>query len=248
MQKANYFNMLRLKEIITTDIVTAEDIYGDHNWTHNLVILNFSLKIFKLMVYIFNISYFLGFFWYIFCDEMLPTDIENESNYFITNFDVDERHEETDRSNSETGILLVYYMFTSLSTVGFGDFHPRSNAERFFCSIILLFGVAIFSYVMATFTDILTEYNDLNADLDQGDRLTQFFGLLQIFNEDCPLSSDLISKIEDFFHYKWAQDTNQAMSLEQEVYMLNQLPDHVLISLYTKFLFREFMSTFVETF
>ena len=39
-------------------------------------------------------------------------------------------------------------MFTSLSTVGFGDYHPRSDLERLLCSAILIFGVSIFSYVM----------------------------------------------------------------------------------------------------
>ena len=55
-------------------------------------------------------------------------------------------------------IIVVYYAFTSLSTVGFGDYHPRSNEERLFCSMILLFGVAIFSYMMGIFIEILNNY------------------------------------------------------------------------------------------
>lgn len=50
---------------------------------------------------------------------------------------------------------MTYYAFTTLSTVGFGDFHPRSNAERTVCAFILLIGVAIFSYVMGNFIEIL---------------------------------------------------------------------------------------------
>lgn len=217
MQKADYFNKLRLKDMIKNDHMRADDIYGDHNLIHFLVIFNFSLKVFKLMVIIFNISFFFGFFWFIFCDEMMPDHEDNESGYFISNFQMYEDHSVESRSDSETGIILVYYMFTSLSTVGFGDFHPRSNTERFVCSMILLFGVAIFSYVMATFTEILVEYKDLNADLDEGDRLTQFFGLLQKFNEDCPISSELIVKIEEFFDYKWSQDRNQAIDDDDEI-------------------------------
>jgi len=45
-------------------------------------------------------------------------------------------------------IILMYFSFTSLTTVGFGDFNPRSNVERLFISFGLLFGVAIFSYIM----------------------------------------------------------------------------------------------------
>jgi hypothetical protein len=55
-------------------------------------------------------------------------------------------------------IILTYFAFTSLSTVGFGDYHPRSNSERLLCGFILLFGVAIFSYCMGNFIGILASF------------------------------------------------------------------------------------------
>ena len=72
----------------------------------------------------------------------------------------------------------MYFSFTSLSTVGFGDYNPRSDMERLFCALILLFGVAIFSYIMGIFISILGTYKSLNADLDDGDNLSKFFGLI----------------------------------------------------------------------
>ena len=51
---------------------------------------------------------------------------------------------------------ILYFSFTSLSTVGFGDYHPTNDIERLIGAFILLFGVAIFSVVMSNFTDILT--------------------------------------------------------------------------------------------
>ena len=51
---------------------------------------------------------------------------------------------------------ILYFSFTTLSTVGFGDYHPTNDIERFIGAFILLFGVAIFSIVMGNFTDILT--------------------------------------------------------------------------------------------
>ena len=50
---------------------------------------------------------------------------------------------------------MVYFAFTSLSTIGFGDFHPHSDAERVVIAIVLLFGVAIFSYMLGIFIEIL---------------------------------------------------------------------------------------------
>jgi len=42
-----------------------------------------------------------------------------------------------------------------LSTVGFGDFNPKSDAERIVCSVIMVAGVAIFGYVMNNFLEII---------------------------------------------------------------------------------------------
>ena len=48
-------------------------------------------------------------------------------------------------------IMLTYFMFTSLSTVGFGDRRPCSDNERLVGAFLLMFGVSIFSYVMGSF-------------------------------------------------------------------------------------------------
>ena len=42
----------------------------------------------------------------------------------------------------------MYFAFTSLSTVGFGDFYPVSDLERVVGSFVLLIGVAMFSYIL----------------------------------------------------------------------------------------------------
>jgi hypothetical protein len=71
--------------------------------------------------------------------------------------------------------------------VGFGDYAPRGNIERFFGAFMLLFGVAIFSYIMGNFIDILSQAQNYSASLDDGDTLTKFFGIIQKFNLEKPL-------------------------------------------------------------
>lgn len=44
----------------------AENIAIDNNNIAKLIIINFMFRIVKLIIIIFNISYFLGFLWYIF--------------------------------------------------------------------------------------------------------------------------------------------------------------------------------------
>lgn len=60
---------------------------------------------------------------------------------------------------------MTYFAFTTLTTTGFGDISPQSAAERLFGSMMLLGGVAMFSYIMGIFQGILAEYTAYGQDL-----------------------------------------------------------------------------------
>ena len=62
--------------------------------------------------------------------------------------------------------------------------------------VVMLGGVAFFSYIMGIFITILEEFNQLNAELDEGDELTKFFGLIQYFNDNIPVNLTLKEEIE----------------------------------------------------
>ena len=98
-----------------------------------------------------------------------------------------------------------------MSTVGFGDIHPESDIERLLVAAILLIGVAVFSYIMGTFISILDQHTNLNADFDDGDTLSKFFGLLRYYNNNTPIKTHLKEEIEEFFDCKWTKDKNQAL-------------------------------------
>lgn len=108
----------------------------------------------------------------------------------------------------------MYYSFTSLSTVGFGDFHPQDNSERIFCIFILLFGVAIFSVIMQKFIEMIDNYKVINADLDEGDELAKFFGLLKKFNNGKSIDEKFKDKLEQYFEFRWKYDKNQSIDDE----------------------------------
>lgn len=93
-------------------------------------------------------------------------------------------------------IKLVYFSFTSLSTVGFGDFNPKSDAERLLCAFILMLGVAIFTMIMGNFSSILTEITLMNADLGDMEGLARFLNILKQKNNGVPLPKKFTNKIE----------------------------------------------------
>mmetsp|Transcript_10851 Transcript_10851/g.18162 ORF Transcript_10851/g.18162 Transcript_10851/m.18162 type:complete len:747 (+) Transcript_10851:337-2577(+) len=254
MQKIQLFFKNYTLNKIKKNPQLGEDINSDNNNITLLIKISSSLKILLLVCIILNISYFLGFFWFIFCDltnqyynvwGRTPEDIEKNGQLLETFYNQFELGSNEDLTNA---VIVVYYAFTSLSTVGFGDYHPKNNIERIVCSFILLFGVAIFSFMMGIFITILDQYQNLNADLDDGDKLSKFFGLQRNFNDKMPLKLEFKERIEQFFDYKWKNDKNQALDEEEEQMLLLQLPEEVQNKIFTGFLYSDFLKTFRDTF
>ena len=91
----------------------------------------------------------------------------------------------------------LYFTFTSLSTVGFGDYYPVNNEERLFASILLLSGVATFSYTMGELNCVLM--NTIMADEQVNQiQLDQFFLLLKKLNMCQPINKSIVEEISGF--------------------------------------------------
>ena len=244
MQKLKYLNSKIISNLIAKDKVLAESIEQDNNNIHAMILIQFFTQTLKLVIIILNISYFVGIGWYILCDVIRRSKIGHDVNpnqnnsMFLTHFALKNENDECtstgldasgkqvpvcefeERSELYQCIAVMYFAFTSLSTVGFGDYHPRSDEERLLCAFILLFGVAIFSYIMGNFIEMIGTYQELNADLDDGDNLTRFFGLITHFNNKVDIDIKLKTSIEQHFDYKWGYDKNQAIDEESEFAML----------------------------
>lgn len=111
---------------------------------------------------------------------------------------------------------MTYYTFTTLSTVGLGDYHPRSNAERVLCAIILLVGSTMFSYIMGNFIDILYSLKNINVDFKDELMLTKFMGSLTRFNGGQPIEHNRQERIEKYFDFRWMNDHNIAVSTKED--------------------------------
>ena len=123
-------------------------------------------------------------------------------------------------TNTAKTIRVVYWAFTSMTTVGFGDFAPRSDDERLAGGFILLFGVAIFSYINGNFITVLMEFQALNEDLGEDEQLEMFFYLLKRFNGDKHVNQEMRDRFDEFFKYKWNYDKNMAIDDEAEIALL----------------------------
>jgi len=152
MAKIKKHTISQIEKEIERNPTIGEDTVTDHNNIEYLLKIGYALKIFKLVLVILNTSYFVGIIFLIIADVSITLAYhlgDTDQEFFITYNEIN--------SNTETynTLLVVYFAFTSLSTVGFGDLNPRSDFERIFVAFMLLFGVAIFSYIMGVFIEIL---------------------------------------------------------------------------------------------
>lgn len=100
---------------------------------------------------------------------------------------------------------MIYFAVTTLTTVGFGDFHPKSNSERIVMTFILFSGVMVFSMLMGVFLEILIHYKNVTKIHDESEQLSRFFGLMAKFNIR-PWTKQKIQEYEQYFKYYWKND------------------------------------------
>lgn len=207
--------------------------------------INYGLKTFKLVLQIFNVTYFLAVFWFIFCD-IVDDIMDHNHTGEIVDFKIEYELEidSVKYTHKEQVLVGVYYMFTTLSTVGFGDMSPQTSHEMIVCAIIMFFGVAIFALVMSQFLEIIETFKKIDEEIGDGDLLEAFFDLLRKMNGGQLFNVELQHMIEDHFDYRWKNDKNAAIDDNEEKALLEQLPASVQDLIYTDFLFQNFLQKF----
>ena len=103
-------------------------------------------------------------------------------------------------TNIERMWIVVYYSFTTLSTVGFGDYNPKSNFERLIMIVVFVVGVALFSIIQGNFLTTIQNYQQIQAENENSERLSQFLSLLKKYNKGA-LNPVFKEKIEEHFRY-----------------------------------------------
>lgn len=143
----------RIERLIETDKDTAEDRRVNNNFISQIVLFGHFVSITKLIIIMSCLSYLFGIAWYIFTSIEYDLALkyaqetgEEQMETFKTYFEL------VGQDPNKNYITMFYFAFTSLSTVGLGDYHPRSDVERFVGALSLLAGVTITSYVMENIT------------------------------------------------------------------------------------------------
>ena len=98
---------------------------------------------------------------------------------------------------------------TTLTTIGYGDLIPANTNERILAMIIMLVGVAMYSYVMGSFTEMIGNYDKNMGIEDKSSKLHNWIVLLNYFNKHKKkLDENIIKNIETHYNHFWKNNRN----------------------------------------
>jgi len=136
--------------------------------------------------------------------------------------------------------MSLYYILTTLSTVGYGDFFPVSILEKIVGSFVMFCGVTFFSVLMNEFRDIILQLKGDNQTEDEK-QLNKWLLLLRRFNNGGKaLNKSLREDLIKHFKYFWAN--NRTATLMEKKEYFDALPRDIKRKIMTEYLFKDLFS------
>ena len=68
-------------------------------------------------------------------------------------------------SHSDWYLVGLYFVATTVTTVGYGDITPMNTTERCFCTLLMFIGVITFSYTTGSIGSMIANADSANAKL-----------------------------------------------------------------------------------
>ena len=100
-----------------------------------------------------------------------------------------------DASDIRLYIAALYFTFTTITTVGFGDISGGTEDEQIVCIIVMLIGVISFSFATGTLSSILSNIDSQKA------KLKQKLGLLHEIKQEYGISNALYDDLRQALKY-----------------------------------------------
>lgn len=125
----------------------------------------------------------------------------------------------------------VYWVVTTLTTVGYGDIHPNSNIGRIYTMVVMMLGVGMYGFVIGNISTILVSTNVPKAA--SREKMTTLASYMKQYN----IPSDLQESIFNFYSYSLQQHMSSSFSeilTELPGELSGELKEHVNIHLITQ--------------
>ncbi len=125
----------------------------------------------------------------------------------------------------------VYWVVTTLTTVGYGDIHPNSNIGRIYTMGVMMIGVGMYGFVIGNISTLLVSANVPKA------ANREKMATLASYLKQYEIPSDLQENIFNFYSYSLKHHVSDSFSKllsELPGELSNDLTDHVNIFLITQ--------------
>jgi len=104
-----------------------------------------------------------------------------------------------------------YFLVTTLSTVGYGDFYATNMLEKVMLIFILLIGISQFSLIVGQFNGLVAEFDKMNDKDTNMDDLIAWMASIDAVQNHIPAA--LRAKITHHFEYYWEHDRLRDLAL-----------------------------------
>lgn len=92
-------------------------------------------------------------------------------------------------------IASLYWTYTTISTVGYGDISSETLLEKNFAMIVMIFGVCFFSFTIGSLASIFNRMDSKEAVLNNK------MALIDEFSKEARLSKDLKFRLRHALEY-----------------------------------------------
>ena len=89
-------------------------------------------------------------------------------------------------------LVSLYWSFTTLTTVGYGDVNAVSENEMILALIWMMFGVGTYSFIIGTFTSVLQNYDARQNIIDERTKR------MDLYSKEYKLPSSLHGKLSHY--------------------------------------------------
>ena len=154
----------------------------------------------QILVTLMFLVYFLGCFWFWFqktvanyrYSQGYQDEQEFQEAFLLQNMDFE-----------HIALRSSYFMLTTITTIGYGDFLPKNIYEMAFISITMLFGVTVFGYILGSFNSAITFFTDISSE-DSIGRLNSWLDSIE--NANGKMKKRMRKQVVDHFSYYFKVD------------------------------------------
>lgn len=123
-----------------------------------------------------------------------------------------------EKPNTEIYIACIYFVFTTFTTVGYGDIVPSTISEKIFTMALMGFGVGLYSYMISALSSSISKRDEVIESLKaRNKRLKSLF-------REINLPEKTILKVKQQLHLNMEKGYADLVDIDN---LLTELPSHI---------------------